>query len=91
MDVIDQFPESVPARIQLHGPDGAVEEMMTVMGRELISGGTMRIIASFAIGSLLGEWINLEKRITQFGEWLKVDNMLPTFVIAAICAFAGLN
>ncbi|HIZ74177.1 MAG TPA: DUF554 family protein [Candidatus Mediterraneibacter stercoravium] len=65
--------------------------MMTVMGRELISGGTMRIIASFAIGFLLGEWINLEKRITQFGEWLKVDNMLPTFVIAAICAFAGLN
>ncbi len=51
----------------------------------------MRIIASFAIGFLLGEWINLEKRITQFGEWLKVDNMLPTFVIAAICAFAGLN
>ena len=73
------------------GISGAIQEMMTVTSDGLTSGGTMMIVVSFAVGSLLGEWINLEKRITQFGEWLKVDNMLPTFVIAAICAFAGLN
>lgn len=53
------------------GIGGAVQEMMTVSGGKLAGGGTMMIIVSFAAGSLIGEWINLEKRIAQFGEWLK--------------------
>lgn len=53
------------------GIGGAVEEMMTVSDGGLVSSGTMMIVVSFAVGSLLGEWINLEKRMEQFGEWLK--------------------
>ena len=53
------------------GIGGAVQEMMTVSGGKLASGGTMMVIVSFAAGSLIGEWIDLEKRIVQFGEWLK--------------------
>ena len=37
----------------------------------LQSAGTMMLIASLSIGAILGEWINLEDRIEQFGEWLK--------------------
>ena len=54
------------------GISGAIQEMMTVTSDGLESGGTMMIVGSFAIGSLLGEWINLEHRIEQFGNWLKV-------------------
>ena len=38
----------------------------------LTSGGTMMIVVSFAVGSLIGEWIDLEHRMEQFGNWLKV-------------------
>lgn len=54
------------------GISGAIQEMMTVTSDGLTSGGTMTIVVSFAVGSLLGEWINLEHRIVQFGNWLKV-------------------
>ena len=50
----------------------AVQEMMTVTADRLQSSGTMMIVISYAVGSLLGEWINLERRIEQFGSWLKV-------------------
>ena len=54
------------------GIGGAVQEMMTVTADRLQSSGTMMIVISYAVGSLLGEWINLEQRIEQFGSWLKV-------------------
>lgn len=54
------------------GIGGAMQEMMTVMADGLQSSGTMMIVISYAVGSLLGEWINLERRIEQFGSWLKV-------------------
>ena len=54
------------------GIGGAVQEMMTVTSDGLESGGTMMVVISYAVGSLLGEWINLEHRIEQFGQWLKV-------------------
>ena len=54
------------------GIGGAVQEMMTVTADGLQSSGTMMIVISYAVGSLLGEWINLERRIEQFGSWLKV-------------------
>ncbi|MBQ3119441.1 MAG: DUF554 family protein, partial [Peptococcaceae bacterium] len=45
------------------GIGGALQEMMTVEGNALSSGGTMMMIASFAIGSLIGELLNLEYHI----------------------------
>ena len=54
------------------GIGGAVQEMMTVTADGLQSGGTMMVVISYAVGSLLGEWIDLERRMEQFGTWLKV-------------------
>ena len=40
------------------GISGTLQEMMTVEGNALSAGGTMMVIASFAIGSLIGEIVN---------------------------------
>ncbi len=53
------------------GIGGAMEKMLIISGGGLSTAGTMMVIGSFSIGSILGEWMNLELRIEQFGEWLK--------------------
>lgn len=54
------------------GIGGALEKILTVQEGKLVSGGTMMMVGSFAIGSLIGEWLNLETKLEQFGEWLKI-------------------
>lgn len=53
------------------GIAGTMEKMMTVTAQGLVSGGTMMIIGSFVLGSLLGEWMNIEQHLEEFGGWLK--------------------
>ena len=78
------------------GIAGAVEKMMTVTGQHLTSGGTMMIIGSFMIGSLLGELLNIEHHLEEFGRWLKArtgssnDNMfVDGFVTASLTVCIG--
>ena len=78
------------------GIGGAIEKMMTVNGAFLSSGGTMMMIISFALGSLIGEILNIEDKINTFGEFLKKktnsngDNMFVTgFVTASITVCVG--
>ena len=53
------------------GVAGTLEKMMAVENGFLTSGGTMMMVASLAIGSMIGEWINLEQRMEDFGNWLR--------------------
>lgn len=53
------------------GISGCLKEMYSITDSGLEAGGTMMMIVCFALGALLGECLNLEKRIEQFGEWLK--------------------
>lgn len=54
------------------GIAGAMEKMLTLADNgKLASGGTMMIIASLALGALIGELINIEGAMERFGEWLK--------------------
>ena len=53
------------------GLAGTLEQMITVQNNRLHSSGTMMMIASLSIGALIGEWINLDFRMEQFGQWLK--------------------
>ena len=48
-----------------------MEKILTISDGKLVSGGTMMMIGSFTIGTLLGEWMNIEQKMEQFGEWLK--------------------
>lgn len=81
------------------GLGGTVEQMMTVNQGKLTSTGTMMMIGSFAIGALLGEWLNLEMKMEEFGEWLKqktksdgdarfVDGFVTTSLTVCIGAMA---
>lgn len=54
------------------GIGGTLEEMMTVSQSKLVSGGTMMMIGSFTFGALIGEGLDIERRMEQFGEWLKI-------------------
>lgn len=53
------------------GVSGALKEMFSVDGNSLQSGGTMMMIFSMALGALVGEWINIERWLERFGEWIK--------------------
>lgn len=53
------------------GIGGCLQHMLVVEKGILNTQGTMMMLLSLTIGALLGEWIDLEKRLEQFGEWLK--------------------
>lgn len=53
------------------GISGALEGMLQVDANTIISGGSLLIIASLAIGGLAGELLNIEGLFERFGAWLK--------------------
>lgn len=78
------------------GIAGAMEQMMSVEGTGLTSGGTMRILISLAAGSLIGEVIDLEALVERFGEWLKRktgnagdSGFVDAFVSASVTVCVG--
>ena len=54
------------------GIAGTMEKMLAVKDGVLKSGGTMMMIGSLAVGALVGEWLNIEKHMEEFGVWLKI-------------------
>lgn len=53
------------------GIAGAIEQMMVVEGDRLSSGGTAMMVVAFAVGSAIGELIDIDARFERLGEWLK--------------------
>ena len=56
------------------GIAGTLKEMFTVENGMLQTHGTLMIIFSLVLGALTGELLNIEKRIEELGEWLKVKS-----------------
>ena len=59
-------------------------------------GGTMMLIGSLAIGGLIGEWLRIEDRFADFGEWLKKktgnandQEFIEAFVTASLTVCIG--
>ena len=50
---------------------GAMEKMLKVEGFALTGSGTMLLVCCLALGTLVGEIINIEAGFERFGEWLK--------------------
>ncbi len=78
------------------GVSGALEKIMTVSDGKLSSGGTLMMISSMAIGTLIGEIINIDGLIERFGEWLKKKtgnakdvSFVEGFVSASITVCVG--
>lgn len=53
------------------GIAGALEQVMRVDQGMLISGKSMLLVLSLAIGTVIGELIGIENGFERFGEWLK--------------------
>lgn len=78
------------------GMAGAFEMIFTVEGAGLKAGATMLIVISLVIGGLVGEAINIEKRLDSIGERLKKmvrangDNrFVDGFVTASLVVCVG--
>lgn len=78
------------------GIAGALEGMMSVSKGSLVSGKTLLIISSIALGALIGELLNIEAGIEKFGEWLKVKTgngaerkFVEGFVTASLTVCVG--
>ena len=79
------------------GISGALQQMYVLAdsGR-LETTGTMMMIASLAVGAVIGEWIDLEGKIERFGEWLKAKTgnssdagFVGAFVTASLTVCIG--
>lgn len=78
------------------GIAGALEGMLTVDGTDVVSGGSMLIVISLALGALIGEFLNFEDKFERFGEWLKQKtgnanekNFVDAFVTASLTVCIG--
>lgn len=50
---------------------GAMEGMLKIDAGALTSGKSMLVVVCLALGTLIGEWIGIERFFDSFGEWLK--------------------
>lgn len=78
------------------GIAGAMEEMLKLSGSSLSAGRSMLIVASLALGALVGEILNIEHGFERFGEWLKVKtgnakdkSFVEGFVTASLTVCIG--
>ena len=82
--------------VMVVGLAGALEKMLSVDGGKLTSGGTMMLVISMAIGALVGEVLDLDRRMEGFGRWLREksgngkDNLfLDAFITATMTVCIG--
>ena len=82
--------------VMVVGLAGALEKMLSVDGGKLTSGGTMMLVISMAIGALVGEILDLDRRMEGFGRWLREksgngkDNLfLDAFITATMTVCIG--
>lgn len=78
------------------GIAGAMEGMLKLSGSSLSAGRSMFIVASLALGALVGEILNIEHGFERFGEWLKAKtgnakdkSFVEGFVTASLTVCIG--
>ena len=78
------------------GIGGCLQHMLVVENGVLNTQGTMMMLLSLTLGALIGEWIDLEKRLEQFGDWLKKKTgnsgdatFIDAFVTASLTVCIG--
>lgn len=78
------------------GIGGTMQHMLTVENGTLNTQGTMMMLGSLTIGALIGEWIDLERRLEQFGDFLKRKTgnsgdaaFIDAFVMASLTVCIG--
>ncbi len=78
---------------------GVMEHMLVIDGNNISTQGTMLLIFSLVIGSVIGEWIDIEAKMNSLGEKIKalvkmqsdnrfVDGFVTTSLIICVGAMA---
>lgn len=70
--VQDTLMSAVAVCVLFLGIGGCLEEMLVITPDGVTTQGTMMMIACFAVGALIGEWLNIDYHMEHFGEWLKI-------------------
>ena len=75
---------------------GALESMLRIEQNSLVSNGSLLIVGCLAMGTLIGEMLNIENLFERFGEWLKFktgnakDNrFIEAFVVSSLTVCIG--
>jgi len=78
------------------GISGALEKMFTLQDSLLVSSGSMLVVICLAIGTLIGELLNIEAGFERFGQWLKIKtgnakdkSFVEAFVTASLTVCIG--
>lgn len=96
-NVQDTLMKATGLSVLFVGLSGALAGMLSVgEGGVLVSGGSMMVVASFAVGALVGELIDLDARFERLGEWLKErtgnagdNSFVNAFVTASLTVCIG--
>jgi len=75
---------------------GALETMLNIENNTLVSGGSLLIVGCLALGTFIGELLNIENGFERFGEWLKCKTgnakdkqFVEAFVVASLTVCIG--
>ena len=78
------------------GIAGAMEGMLSIEGSAIKSGKAMYIVLCIAIGTMIGELLDIENAFERFGEWLKIKTgnakdkrFVEAFVTASLTVCIG--
>jgi hypothetical protein len=78
------------------GIEGALEGLLSISGSSLISGRSMFVVLSIAVGTMIGEFLNIERAFARFGGWLKAKTgnagdagFVDSFVTASLTVCIG--
>ncbi len=78
------------------GGAGALAKMLVYEGGVFTTQGTMMMVITYALGALIGEWIDIDRQFERFGVWLrhKTNNdrdtgFVDAFVTASLTVCIG--
>ena len=78
------------------GISGAIGNMIHIEGESVRMEGSMMMIISLALGSLIGEFLDIDGHFIRFGEWLKLKSgnakdasFVSAFVTASLTVCIG--
>ncbi|MDO4414621.1 MAG: DUF554 domain-containing protein [Erysipelotrichaceae bacterium] len=78
------------------GISGAIGNMIHIEGESVRMEGSMMMIISLALGSLIGEFLDIDGHFIRFGEWLKLKSgnakdasFVSSFVTASLTVCIG--
>ncbi len=92
----DTLLKATAVAILFVGISGAMAGMLSLTDGGLSAGNTALVVGSLALGSLIGEVLDLERQIDRFGEWLKYATrsngdaeFVDAFVTASLSVAVG--